>query len=58
MFKEGMQPDDVCIALQINFQEALKYYHEYRLLRGEEDILKVSDILGRDLVPFVDIFKK
>ena len=50
MFEDGKQPVDVCIALQINFEEARQYCHEYRLLRGEEDLPKVSDILGRDLV--------
>ena len=58
MFEDGKQPVDVCIALQINFEEARQYCHEYRLLRGEEDLPKVSDILGRDLVTFVDLFRK
>ena len=58
MFKKGMQPDDVTIALQIGPEETLKYHGQYQRLKGQEEIPMVIDRLGDDFVPFVDLFRE
>lgn len=58
MFEEGKRPIAVAIAIEIGTEETLKYYNEYLHLKAEEDLLKARDILGKDLVPFVNIFKE
>ena len=58
LFKEGMQPDDVAIGLQIGSEETLKYYREFQHLKAEEVLLQVRDKLGKDLLPFVDLFRE
>ena len=58
MFGEGKRPIEVTIALQISPEETLQYYGQYQRLIGVEEIPRIVDILGNELVPFVDYFKE
>jgi hypothetical protein len=58
MFEEGMQPINVSIGLQIRAEETQKYHREYQNLKAEGELPKVRDILGKDLVPFVNLFRE
>ena len=58
MFEEGMQPVNVSIGLQIGAEETQKHHREYQNLKAEGELPKVRDILGKDLVPFVNLFRE
>jgi len=56
-FEKGTKPIDIAIKFNISVDEVQRLYREYRDLSGMHELNKISNALGDEIEPFIQLYK-
>jgi len=56
-FEKGTKPIDIAIKFNISADEVQRLYREYRDLSGMHELNKISNALGDEIEPFIQLYK-